>query len=185
MVYVKSKGYVPASSLVKGDVLITGSNDEASVAQIRNIQATGVYAPFTPSGKIVVNNVLSSSFVAFEGKASLRIAGINVSYQWLDHTFEFPHRVLCHYLGQCLKEEYNADGVSRWAETSFKIVEWMMEQNFVLRHTLLILMFLVLHFFTFLESFMMVPIAWALLCSAAVILIGSDRVNRNIKMRKL
>jgi hypothetical protein len=71
MVYaVWIRGFVPASILEKerGDTLVDGSTageEEATIWSITTpVEAQGVFAPFTPSGKIVINNVVASSFMS-------------------------------------------------------------------------------------------------------------------------
>ena len=129
MIYTKlSNGFVPASHLKVGDTIVDGMGQDLVVKSIRATQALGVYAPFTPSGTIVVNNVLASSFVAFEGKVSLEIGWMSVSYQWLAHTFEMPHRMVCYHLGSCPLEQYNEEGISTWVVMPHHAAMWLSEQ---------------------------------------------------------
>merc|ERR1712232_702264 len=68
----------------------------------------GLYAPFTPSGTIMVNNVLVSSFI------DLQLPTSTTTMQWLAHMGEFPHRVMCYYSGYnyCQGETYNEVGIN-------------------------------------------------------------------------
>ena len=60
------------------------------------------------------------------------------SWQWAAHTFEFPHRVVCYYLGTCPDEEYDDAGVSTWVATPHRLGKWMLDQqNVLLRFILL------------------------------------------------
>jgi len=128
MVMHKTQGYIPASSLRKGDILVNGQGRDEIVKSIKTVKAAGVYAPFTATGTIVVNNIQASSYIAFEGKAYLEVGPVSFSYQWLAHTFEFPHRVACHYLGSCPRETYNEDGVSTWVVSSLHLGQWILNQ---------------------------------------------------------
>jgi hypothetical protein len=162
MVHVQSRGFVPASSLERGDTLVDGSTgDEMTIQSIRTVQAQGVFAPFTPSGKIVVNGVLASSFVTLDqaNTANLSIiAGLEVSHQWLAHTFEFPHRLICHYLTQCSKESYTTDGISTWAATPLKVSQWILEQNTMVRCSILAVCVAILALFAVLEALFLYPV---------------------------
>merc|ERR1712179_125132 len=67
LVYERDHGFVPASDIQIGHtvVLIQQTEQppqEATVTRIRTVQRKGMYAPFTSSGTVVVNNVLASSF---------------------------------------------------------------------------------------------------------------------------
>jgi len=124
LVFVQEDGAkkaVTAGSLQKGDRLIV---DDAATAVITSVQKSvtirdGLYAPFTPSGTFLVNDhFLVSSFIGgYDQKSEgLNVLGIPFSFQWMSHAFEFPHRVVCHYLGSCPNETYDADGLSQgWA----------------------------------------------------------------------
>lgn len=159
MVKVQSRGFVPASNLAEGDKLIVGSTGGADilVTSIHTVTAKGVFAPFTPSGTIVVNGILASSFVVLDGSQlnSLSIIGsLQLSHQWLAHTFEFPHRLACHYLShQCPNETYTANGVSTWVARPLHASQWMLRQdNIVVRCTFLILVTIILALFAILEA---------------------------------
>jgi len=110
LLFVEDGKTVAAGSIQKGDRL---AND-VIVQSVKSVSINdGLYAPFTPSGKYVVNgDILASSFISFDNDSQVNVGGINFSNQWMSHSFEFPHRVVCHYLGQCKNETYDADGLS-------------------------------------------------------------------------
>ena len=115
---------LPASMLRIGDILVTG-NDEVEnpkVVMVDGVVGDGAFAPFTPSGTIVVNGLVASTFVAFsESHAN----DMGVSYQWIAHTFEGPHRWYCTLL-DCSKESYHAGtGISNWVYGPWKLAHWM------------------------------------------------------------
>ena len=90
MVFVDGGRAVPASLLQVGDQLLNGD----LITAIQQIVGTGVYAPFTPSGTLLVNGVSVSSYVAFQGSEHLMLGKTHLfSYQWLAHTFQVPHRL--------------------------------------------------------------------------------------------
>lgn len=159
MVFAASRGFVPASTLQKGDKLVLGSRDEVVVESIRPVKSKGVFAPFTPSGKIVVDDVLASSFVVLKSQPTISFAGFTVSYQWLAHTFEFPHRVVCHYLTKCPTESYTSDGISTWAAAPLKAAQWVLSQNAALVGALMVPFVLMLCIFAILEACFLYPVA--------------------------
>ena len=132
MVFVKDNHSIPASLLKRGDNVMLGNGGEAGVVSINHVVRKGVFAPFTPSGKIVVNGVLASTFVAMQESSHLTIGkkATPWSLQWLALTFEAPHRVYCALASSgCEDEAYSEEGLSVWVAYPFRFSEWLVEQN--------------------------------------------------------
>eukprot|EP00543_Licmophora_paradoxa_P016641 CAMPEP_0202466194 /NCGR_PEP_ID=MMETSP1360-20130828/67939_1 /ASSEMBLY_ACC=CAM_ASM_000848 /TAXON_ID=515479 /ORGANISM="Licmophora paradoxa, Strain CCMP2313" /LENGTH=539 /DNA_ID=CAMNT_0049090235 /DNA_START=434 /DNA_END=2050 /DNA_ORIENTATION=- len=119
MVFVKRRGAIPASTLKVGDQLISGhdANGKETTIVIESIQSVvrqGVYAPFTPSGKIVVNGILASNYVALQQHSDvLRFCDsikTPFSFHWLEHSFQFFHRLHSYWLG--MEDRMLANGFS-------------------------------------------------------------------------
>jgi hypothetical protein len=110
-----------------GDVLLGGER----VTATRKVQRTGTYAPFTTSGTIMVNGVPASSYVTFQGTPDLRIGphGTGLSYQWLAHAFQAPHRVWCTMVTSCERESYTTEGISTWVHFPHKMGIWLVNQE--------------------------------------------------------
>ena len=129
MVFVEGGAAVPASTLKVGDRLENGER----ITAIRRVDRAGAYAPFTPSGSIVVNGVRASSFIAFQDSSHLKVGSFvsPLSYQWLAHTFEAPHRIWCVHLGasSCLKERYTDAGMSVWVKVPLDVATWLLDQH--------------------------------------------------------
>ena len=162
MVFVEGhEAPVPASQIRVGDKLVLADSDSGNsmlprktttVQRIHSEIRRGMYAPFTPSGTIVVNGILVSTFVAFQGRERLVIGGIEtpLSYQWLAHSFEAPHRVAT-ALGFG-KETYTAEGVSNWVATGLALTHWFLKQHVVVMAVLLIPLTALLSTFMFVEA---------------------------------
>lgn len=129
MVFSPSGAAVPAHMVKIGDELVNGNGHNMVVKSIKSTSSMGLVAPFTPSGKIVVDDVLASSFIGFDKSSHLSVWGIDISYQWLSHSFEFPHRFACTYITQCLEETYDEDGIPTWFSTARYLPGWMMKQG--------------------------------------------------------
>ena len=115
---------LPASMIRIGDTLINvaGQQQYTEVIKIDRVVGRGAYAPFTSSGTIVVNSVLASTFIAFSESEAY---GLGITYQWLAHTFEGPHRWYCSVL-DCSKESYDGgNGMSAWVYRPWKLSTWM------------------------------------------------------------
>lgn len=177
MVFIEGGRSVPASSVRIGDWLEMASGGASSyyeqVQRIKVVSREGAYAPFTASGTIIVNGVKASSFVAFQDSETLLIGAIDtgVTYQFLAHTFELPHRQWCSYFASssCTKETYTDNGVSTWVNVPHKLTLWFLKQHSVVMTML---------FVPLLGVFVMMrnPVAVALIIS--VVLAASCRFVR-------
>jgi hypothetical protein len=122
--------YVPASSVEVGDVFETGTGEFAIIESIETVARRGVYAPFTPSGTIVVNDVKASCYVAFQGSDRLMIGGwiTPLTYQRIAHLSQGPHRLWTRLFG-IADEIYTDEGMSTWIEVPHKVALWYLDQN--------------------------------------------------------
>ena len=127
MVFVLRRGAIPASMVQLGDVL---SNGEA-VTSIHTVRRRGMYAPFTRSGTIMVNDVVASNYIAFKNSELLLVGDwrTTLTFQWLAHTFEAPHRLSCNFLWDCSYESYSQSGVSVWVAYPLEFSRWILDQH--------------------------------------------------------
>lgn len=128
LVYVNGKDApVPAGSLVVGDALVLDTKHQsATITKIKQVTREGAYAPFTASGSIVVNNVVASSYLSFESGAHLTIGGMPVvSYHWVSHLTQAPHRLYCSLvMNGCEGESYNDQGLNVWTIGPLHAAQW-------------------------------------------------------------
>lgn len=117
--------FISASSLRVGDTLTSSGEQERTVQSIHIVKGCGIFAPFTFCGSIVVNDVVASCFVAVDAKTYL----LGVSHHWMAHAFEFPHRLDCNYMGQCLYETYTEEGIPAWVAAPLQWSQWMLMQH--------------------------------------------------------
>jgi Hint module len=131
MVFTEGRRCVPASNIMVGDKLEMVSGDLAIVTSISVVMKKGAFAPFTDSGTVVVNGVKASSFIAFQGSSTLKIAGVDtgLEFQFLAHTFERPRRFWCRYLSSCLHEEYTIEGLSQRLASTHSAVRWYFDKS--------------------------------------------------------
>lgn len=131
MVKIKNRGFLPASSVMVGDELVTANGNHATIESITPVVRQGVYAPFTNSGTIVVSGIQASSYVAFQGSEYLHIGGVKtfLSFQYIAHLSQAPHRLYCRVLGIDNDETYTPDGMSTWINTPHQYWQWFLHQN--------------------------------------------------------
>jgi hypothetical protein len=150
--------FVKATSLQSGEILVTGEGNRVTINSIKRIKAQGAYAPFTPSGQLVVNGIMASTYaIPLASDASLKLfdSAFQSSYQWLAHAFEFPHRLACHYTTTfCNKETYTDDGISTWVAAPLHWFEFIFGfENVMVRDTILELAVATFAFFAVIEGF--------------------------------
>jgi len=131
MVFLEEGKSIPASHVKVGDTLQLAKNGNEQVINTERIKKKGVFAPFTSSGTIIVDGVKASTFVAFQDSDTLILSGLDtgISYQFIAHTFEMPHRLWCRHLSACLEENYTTDGISTWVALPHAFSRWLLKQN--------------------------------------------------------
>lgn len=170
MLFLENNGAVPASAVEVGDRLVGGE----PVSDIRHVVREGVFAPFTPSGRVVVNGVLASSYIAFQDSHSLDVGPISLSHQWLAHTFQFPHRIWCYHLGSCTKEHLNANtGIDSWVDRPLNAFVWFLKQHVFIRCVLLLPLFLLGCILAVADTALYHPVS--ILLAAAICFIAASR----------
>ena len=182
MVYA-SHAFKAAATVEPGDNLLW--NDEpVTVQDVSNgHKERGMLAPFTPSGKIVVDGFLASAFIHVPDTPTLHSW---MSPQWLAHSFEFPHRIACHYMGSCPNETYTAHGVSTWVARPLEIGMWVLRQDsFVLRGTLMAVFVTVCAMFTVTEAVFFQYPALGMAVVMAVYAYKNYRRNQGAGVRKM
>jgi hypothetical protein len=142
MVFLAGGRAVPASSLKVGDQFETSSatGQLRTLISIETVLRQGAYAPFTHSGTIVVDGFKASTYVSFQGSPFLKLGALTtpLSYQWMAHASQLPHRLYCTYLSSCRTEKYNDAGISTWVDYSHAMGQWLLKQNPLLTALVLI-----------------------------------------------
>lgn len=160
LVRTPNRGFIPASSLVDGDFLLNSNHQEVQVVSIKAItkRNSGLYAPFTPSGQLIVNDIMVSSFVAIGDDD----VSSPFSHQWLAHTFEFPHRLLCYYTTRfCPTETYDSQGLSQWVAQPFKFSRWLLsnEKGGLVKNMIQVMIIMLLMIFSCMENVLLPTVA--------------------------
>jgi len=136
MVFVENRGAVPASTVDVGEkLLLVNDGYNAKVTKIEKVYRKGAFAPFTESGKISVNGVISSNYITMQDDLdALTVAGVEfVSMQWIAHSFQAPHRLVCKWNAQfCAAETYSKSGISNWVYGPYLTSKWFLEQHVVI-----------------------------------------------------
>lgn len=185
LIFTQGNIAVPASSIKVGDMVIMGSGELDTVTSIKEVTRTGIFAPFTSSGTIVTNGILSSSFATIEKSESrfVSVGGFEtpLTYHQLGVIFESPHRLVCYLWGlhECARYEvYDEEGTSQWVEKPMVVFQWLVEQNIVVSGILFFIAFTLLCMVNVMEMFAMNPI-YAICLMATFV---ADRRRRGKKV---
>mmetsp|Transcript_13699 Transcript_13699/g.20864 ORF Transcript_13699/g.20864 Transcript_13699/m.20864 type:complete len:431 (-) Transcript_13699:129-1421(-) len=137
LLFVKDKGIIPASAVQLGDKLMLAGNGSqvTTILSLKQVQvSSGLFAPLTLSGTLVVNGIVASSFIALMTEETF----LWNHWHWLSHAFELPHRLVCHNLGnKCLSETYK-QGISNWMYHPMKMAQWVLQRSSPLMQTVLL-----------------------------------------------
>jgi len=141
MVVMNDGRTIPASMIQKGDLLQAAVTDTAAakVVKIQKVQRKGVFAPFTPSGFIVVNGIVASNYIAYQESQYLTMNNIQTpfTYQWVAHAFNSIHRLAVPFLFG-IQETYTEQGISNWVAMPHRLMVWVLEQKSTTVSTLLL-----------------------------------------------
>ena len=106
---------IPASDVKVGDLMVTADGTPARVIQIGKVKRSGVFAPFTTTGDIIVSGLVASNYATIYNEQEV---GFPVSFQWMAHAFTGIHRMACRVnFDWCKNEAYTADGIPTWIGT--------------------------------------------------------------------
>jgi len=111
---------VPAESVKIGDMLLTTNGESAQVNNIKNVVKNGAFAPFTTNGKIVVNGAIASNYVSFMD---------GIPMQWIAHSFNAPHRMVCAINFSICENETYSNGMSSWIVAPLQAANMLMRQT--------------------------------------------------------
>ncbi|CAB9517573.1 Protein hedgehog [Seminavis robusta] len=131
LLYVHDRSFVPAIAVKVGDVIGTESAEQRAIVKtIRSVKETGLYAPLTPSGTLLVDGLKASCYVSLqEGlPENLELNGIPlVSQHLFSHWALSPIRLLCLGVSPSLCENRNTldkeNGYAWFTKLGFSIVD--------------------------------------------------------------
>merc|ERR1712232_37969 len=190
LIYEQRQGlFIPASNVKVGDILVSSDEEEVTVTSIRKVQASGLYAPFTPSGTIMVNHVLVSSFIDLQLSPTS-----STTMQWLAHMGEFPHRVMCYYYSgynYCQGETYNEVGINEIYIQPLKFIQEYLSSSSVVSTVFVTFLIPILFtFFSLVEQFLVFSTTsysmtmMGLLLVLVVLRVGSSSSSWVLGMKK-
>ena len=83
---------------------------------IGSVTRRGAFAPFTKTGAIVVSDVLASNYVFLLDKSP-------VSVQWMAHSFNAPHHIVCAFSFEICENETYINDISNWVYAPLRIAQ--------------------------------------------------------------
>merc|ERR1711862_310519 len=123
-------------SIKVGDNLRADHGTFTSVTKIQTVTRKGVYAPLTPSGSIVVNGIVASTYVSMQDHAveyaELSNGNVKIPFftqQTACHMGMSPMRMLCMGVSSSFCEVHDEDGLMPWVRLGQVLLEWGMGFN--------------------------------------------------------
>lgn len=184
LVFAENNRLVTASEINVGDkIQIPFSSKVERVLAIKMITRTGIYAPFTPSGVIVVNGIQASCFATIQDGVTVSLGGyeLPLTYHQLALVFESPHRLLCYFfMGTCMKyESYDVEsGLSNWVALPMKGFTWLVKQNIMFSGVLFMLLFLFFCMINLLEMVVTLPLFSGIAACLIAVVVVSARFHQ-------
>lgn len=173
MILANGDHWLPAGKLQTGDSLTNRDGSSSSITKIQQVTRKGVFAPFTKSGSIVVNDVVASNYIGFQGSEYLMVGGVQTpfTYHWMAHTFTSIHRIAV--MMGITGETYTDTGVSRWVDVPHKAGTWVLEQHPAVMVAILVPSYIALAALSLLENPM-----WIFTLLVAVVLARGFTVKK-------
>jgi len=136
MLFVSGKEHpVRADSIKVGDNLRADHGTSTSVTKIQTVTRKGVYAPMTPSGSIVVNGIVASTYVSMQDHAveyAELSNGAKIPFftqETACHMGMSPMRMLCMGVSSSFCEVHDEDGLMPWVRLGQVLLQWGMGFN--------------------------------------------------------
>ncbi|CAB9512524.1 Desert hedgehog protein [Seminavis robusta] len=100
LLYIADKSHpVRADSIIVGDKLQTADGSANQVKKIKTVMKEGLYAPLTPSGKLVINGIQTSAYIALQKDDQELFTTLNglitIPHSSYIHLYLAPLRVVC------------------------------------------------------------------------------------------
>jgi len=158
------KSPVRADSIRVGDVLHHRPGAHATIVLVTDISKVfreGIYAPLTPDGTIVVNEIVASSYAAISAKSTsenIEVAGwsfFGISQADAIHLTLSPLRIMCSANGSTssiCKELDDETRMNKYVAWGVGTIHWAETQNAVLQLVMMVLGLLVGAFTWILEK---------------------------------
>jgi hypothetical protein len=117
LIYLAGKTHpVRADSIKVGDELQAGNGSNTIVKEIGSVIKVGLYAPLVPSGRLWVDGVLASSYVALQDEDNEYFSTFNglikISHDAVVHFYLSPFRVVCMGMTDKPCHVMDANGIS-------------------------------------------------------------------------
>ena len=124
---------VRADSIQVGDKLqIAEADGDSTVKSIKPLTKKGLYAPLTPSGKIVVDGIVASTYVALKNKDSdpeyfpMFNGSFKVAHQDYVHFYLAPFRFVCMSItDKPCQVHGDEDGIPQYVAWGMNAIDWI------------------------------------------------------------
>lgn len=165
LLFLEDGRTILASQVTVDDRLMGASDSPVRVsATTKLIKNSGVFAPFTKSGMLVVDGILASSYISLKANSTpltILKGVIEIDFHWMAHASQFPHRVACVAApGMCRTETYTADGMSTWVALPLQWSQWLLSRQFVIARLILTICVVIVSVMGVIECCILNPVSF-------------------------
>ena len=141
LVYLAKKhNPVRADSLQVGDVLLS-INGHTTITSIEMVTKCGLYNPLVADGRLVVNDIAASTYIALQGTNQehyhVIVGGeykVNLmSHQSFVHLYLAPFRMFCMGVSSQVCQALDREGIPYYISAGMNLVHWIGTQNVVVQ----------------------------------------------------
>lgn len=129
---------IRADSVQVGDVLLGPDGSGAPVVAVAVVKKTGLYAPMTSCGSLLVNGIVCSTYIALQdthneymqivvGREPMKQLNV-LPHGMLAHVYTAPFRLVCMGVSPTLCQSYNAAGIPHCFAMGMKIGKIVQQQ---------------------------------------------------------
>lgn len=132
---------VRADSVEVGDYLFA-VDGERRVTKVGSVEKQGLYDPLTPSGKIVVDGLIASTYIALqENDEHVTLGGFKMSHEDLVHLTLAPMRVVCMGITDAPCRLTNEEGIPLYIRWGIDVIQMATEGSIFASVFLFVIMF--------------------------------------------
>ena len=141
LVYLAGKHHpVRAHTLQVGDSLVS-TEGPVEISDIKTVVKRGLYNPLTADGRLIVNGVAVSTYIALQKSNHEHYelgfgSGIKlnfVSHQTLAHLYLTPFRMVCLGVSSQLCQAHDVEGIPYYISVGMKILQWVGAQHMMVQ----------------------------------------------------
>lgn len=190
LVFVHGKTNPIRADCIKVNDVLRNENEKqgARVVKVSSVQKSGLYAPLTPCGRIMVDGIQTSAYISLQQHAmefvemKSPLFSTILPYHTYVHVGLSPFRFVCTKVSSPLCTQYDKDGVPYYAALAMRANTWLHNQNSLVEvAAFLVLLFLTCAAFVLEYLFTYPTFLWLVVVVPLFVMIIKRRYSLKIK----